>query len=49
MTNYKCDQCGEPLEPFDDEGMLVIPACDACVKTAENENIESNREGGDFE
>jgi len=32
MTDYKCEKCGEPLESFEDGGLLVIPACNECVR-----------------
>jgi DNA-directed RNA polymerase subunit RPC12/RpoP len=38
MAEYKCETCGERLEPFDDEGMLVIPPCQ-CVKRDESIEI----------
>jgi len=26
-ANYTCDECGTPLEPFDDNGIHVVPGC----------------------
>jgi len=39
MTEYKCETCGATLEPFEEDGMLVIPACKMCVRT--EKSIES--------
>ena len=48
-TEYKCEKCGATLEPFEEDGMLVIPACKVCMKTTEKNNEEKIREGGEFE
>ena len=36
MTDYTCEKCGEPLESFEEDGMLVIPACNECVRIENN-------------
>ena len=36
MTDYKCENCGEPLESFEEEGILVIPSCNECVRMENN-------------
>ena len=41
VTEYKCKKCGETLESFDEDGILVIPPCRACVRPAKNtERVE---------
>ena len=41
VTEYKCEQCGATLESFEEEGVLVIPACKVCVRTEKNaERVE---------
>jgi uncharacterized Zn finger protein (UPF0148 family) len=41
MTDYTCEKCGEALESFEEDGMLVIPACNECVRMENNaENSE---------
>jgi len=39
MTDYQCEKCGEPLETFEEDGILVIPPCNTCVRMKNNTEI----------
>ena len=41
MTEYKCKKCGATLESFEEDGILVISPCSACVRTEKSvEKVE---------
>jgi len=47
-TNHTCDKCGIPLEPYDDNGVHVIPGCKCRNKNKQEENtMTENKEQTD--